>query len=1178
MKPSGGQEWARMWSGPIARRLVITVILFSSLITLVTTGLQLYLDYRRDVGSIEANFEQIRTSNLKSLSESVWVLDGFQVHTQLHGLFELPDLEYLAITTDDLVKWEVGSPEVKYEVARDFSLFREHRGQPIEIGVLTVKASLDGVYQRLIDKAMIILLSNGAKTFLVAGFMLVLFHFLVTRHLSAISAFFRCFDRILGSTPLTLDRPDISNGVRDELAEVVAAINQMRSDMARSHKHLEESEERFFLAASGVSNGIWDWIDIEKDELWWSAQQYRMLGLSENEVVPSFAYFVGLLHPDDVEGTQKAIRLHLEERVPFRIEYRVRIVDTGEYRWFLGSGQAKWDENGKPTRMAGSFQDITERKQAEEALREAHDNLEKKVEERTAELEDEIKERKQAEAALRESEERFRGYFELGLIGMAVTSLEKGWVYVNDRLCEIFGYQEDELTNLTWVEITHPDDLEADVAEFDRVLAGEIDGYAMDKRFIRKDGKVIFASISAKCVRNSDGSIDHFVAFVQDISERKEAETALRESEKKHRSLFETMAQGVVYQDASGSITSANPAAETLLGLSLDQMQGRTSIDPRWKAIHEDGSEFPGETHPGPIAQKTGEKVLGVVMGVFNPEDDEYRWINIDAIPQFSNGEDKPYQTFAMFSDITERRQAEKTLAESETRWRSVAEQSPDHIILLDRDLNIEFINYTLPGFTRERVVGTSALSYFPVEIREERAELYRRVFGSNEPASYETTYTIPDGSQRFIDSRVASRVIDNTAIGLTIHARDITERKQAEEALREAKEEAETANRAKSEFLSSMSHELRTPLNAVLGFAQVLDFTPKEPLTEGQKSSVDSILKGGNHLLELIDQVLELSKIEAGRLSLNVDHTPVRNVIDESLNLIRTKAEEKGIEVLDQTAGDDLPLLWTDGIRLTQALLNLLSNAVKYNRENGTVTLTCREMPERTLRISVSDTGTGIPAEKRGDLFKPFERLGLEAGEIEGTGIGLTITKQIIELLGGQVGYQSEEGEGSTFWLDVPMSSEQAAVERKSAETEKPTQKAEWKNDEGPIRTILYVEDNPSNMRLMETIVGLVENTRLLTAHNAELGFDLAKSEKPDLILMDINLPGMNGSEALKQLRAMPETKDIPVVAITAAAMPKEVEAGMKAGFKKYMVKPFNVLEITRTIEETLDDAENSA
>lgn len=251
------------------------------------------------------------------------------------------------------------------------------------------------------------------------------------------------------------------------------------------------------------------------------------------------------------------------------------------------------------------------------------------------------------------------------------------------------------------------------------------------------------------------------------------------------------------------------------------------------------------------------------------------------------------------------------------------------------------------------------------------------------------------------------------------------------------AKEAAETANRAKSEFLSSMSHDLRTPMNAIIGFGEMLKIESGEKLNEKQKSFVNHILSSGKHLMELIDEVLELNKIEAGKLSINFDNIQIHKVIDESLQLVRVTAEQKDVEILNQTAGEELPILWTDRTRLTQILVNLLSNAVKYNRNNGTVTLSCNETPGQMLRVSIADTGMGIPEDKQQYLFTPFDRLGRESGEVEGTGIGLTITKQLIELLGGNIGYENKKDEGCIFWIDVPMSRKQIPIQDKSGALE---------------------------------------------------------------------------------------------------------------------------------------------
>ncbi len=312
---------------------------------------------------------------------------------------------------------------------------------------------------------------------------------------------------------------------------------------------------------------------------------------------------------------------------------------------------------------------------------------------------------------------------------------------------------------------------------------------------------------------------------------------------------------------------------------------------------------------------------------------------------------------------------------------------------------------------------------------RDRLAKSYAAI--SHDPQNYDLEYRIigDDGDIRYLWEVTEPKYdTKGNLVSFSGTTQNITARKVVEFAAIQAMEKAEAANYAKSEFLSSMSHELRTPMNAIMGFAQMLQHNPKEPLTEAQNSYIDFILRGSDHLMELIKQVLELSKIEAGELPLAATHVSAREVFLNSLGMIRSRANREGVEIIDQTVGDDLPVLWVDGFRLTQVLLNLLSNAVKYNRKNGTVTLSCREMPDQMLRISIADTGDGIPSRKQKDLFKPFDRLGRESGPIEGSGIGLTIAKQIIELLGGNIGFESEEGKGSTFWVDVPISQKQNA------------------------------------------------------------------------------------------------------------------------------------------------------
>lgn len=393
-------------------------------------------------------------------------------------------------------------------------------------------------------------------------------------------------------------------------------------------------------------------------------------------------------------------------------------------------------------------------------------------------------------------------------------------------------------------------------------------------------------------------------------------------------------------------------------------------------------------------------------------------------------------------------------------------------------------------------------------------------------------------------------------------------QRKKEESALLDAKQEAETANTAKSEFLSSMSHELRTPLNAILGFGQLLGFNPKEPLSDSQQKCVDQIMSGGQHLLHLINDILDLSKIEAGQVGLSIEDISPLQVLDECLPLITSMAMVHGIDVSVPDTARDTIQVRADHTRFKQVLLNLLSNAIKYNRENGSVIVATEATPEGMLRISVTDTGDGIPKQKLSELFKPFNRLGAEGSGIEGNGIGLVISKKLVELMGGAIGVQTEVGKGTTFWIELPL------VESGHHETVE-TFKAKAAQADRPLPaisgTLLYVEDNPDNLKLMEVIVSYIEGLSMISAHTGELGIELARAKQPDMIVLDINLPGMNGFEVLNKLQSDEDTKHIPTIALTALATKKDIEKGLEAGFLHYLTKPIQIPTLMEAIKSIL-------
>ena len=386
---------------------------------------------------------------------------------------------------------------------------------------------------------------------------------------------------------------------------------------------------------------------------------------------------------------------------------------------------------------------------------------------------------------------------------------------------------------------------------------------------------------------------------------------------------------------------------------------------------------------------------------------------------------------------------------------------------------------------------------------------------------------------------------------------------------LESAKSAAEKANLAKSVFLSSMSHELRTPLNAILGFAQLLD-SDSPPATPSQKANIGQILQAGWHLLTLINEVLDLSLVESGKMSVSPEAVSLAEVLSECQALIEPQGQKRGIK-LTFPQFDSPGFVRADRTRLKQVLINLLSNAIKYNQPGGTVVVDCAtSTPERT-RISVRDTGAGLPPEKLAQLFQPFNRLGREAGGEEGTGIGLVLTKQLVELMGGVIGAESAVGAGSVLWFELRS----AVAPQLPVDGAEPAAVTQGQVRNGAtLRTLLYVEDNPANLKLVEQLIARRPDMRSLSAVNGDLGIEFARDNQPDVILMDINLPGISGFQALKILREDPVTAHIPVLAISANAMPHDIKKGLEAGFFRYITKPIKVNEFMDALDEALEFA----
>ena len=450
----------------------------------------------------------------------------------------------------------------------------------------------------------------------------------------------------------------------------------------------------------------------------------------------------------------------------------------------------------------------------------------------------------------------------------------------------------------------------------------------------------------------------------------------------------------------------------------------------------------------------------------------------------------------------------------------------------------------------------------------------------------YELTYIRKDGS-RFpaIVSVTALRDDQDSIIGYLLIGTDNTARKRVEterdlldQALQEKNTELEKANLAKSDFLSSMSHELRTPLNAILGFAQLIESGTPTP-TLPQARGVQQILQAGWHLLELINEILDLALIESGKLSLSLESVLLTEVMHECQALVALRAQERGIAVAFP-AVDMAYAVTADRVRIKQVLINLLGNAIKYNRLQGRVSVRCIEKPPGRIRISVEDTGNGLTAEKIAHLFQPFNRLGQEASTEQGTGIGLVITKRLVELMGGSMGVESTPGQGSIFWLEMGLT----AAPQSSYATPGHATPGHAKAPQPPLhspvamQTLLYVEDNPANLMLVEDLIARRADLCLLTARDGMSGIALARATVPDVILMDINLPGISGTKALQFLLEDMTTAHIPVVALSANAMPRDVAKGLDAGFFRYVTKPIKIPEFMQTLDVALKYAKTAS
>lgn len=747
---------------------------------------------------------------------------------------------------------------------------------------------------------------------------------------------------------------------------------------------------------------------------------------------------------------------------------------------------------------------------------------------------------------------------------VSVTDAQGNIKYVNDLFCRISGYTDEELIGQNHRILKsgeHGDELYRDL--WKTIASGETWHGEIANR--RKDGELYWVASTITPFLDDEGKPYQYISIRTDITEHRRREDALRESERKFRTLVANI-PGMVYRmDFAGQMEYISNST-LLCGYSREELATGAV---KWPDIVHSADRGSVSIAPAKVSGPLADPAVQQYRILHR--DGECRWVSDYRKAMFAPDGALLWVDGVVF-DITRRKLAE--IEAERYRERLQRGQLYANVGTWEWDIATRALYWSegipvLFGLP-ERMTETSYERFIRFVHPDDRAaveEAIKQCLENDTPLEVEHRIVRPDGTVRWLmEKGDVSRDEQGSPVQMFGVVLDTTEAVASRQALEQARDEAERANQAKSRFLSSMSHELRTPMNAILGFSQLMEYD--DSLSGLHKDSVHEIHKAGEHLLELIDEVLDLAKVESGRMHLSLEPVEVLPVVEECFSLVRTQAEKRELSISQSVPAGSYVM--ADRIRLKQAMLNLLSNAIKYNRAGGSVSLTLQECDGDATRVVVCDTGKGIPGDQLRHIFDPFNRLDAERSEVPGTGIGLSLTRRIVGLMGGQVGVDSTPGVGSDFWIELPKAQSDTLEARPGAE---PMPGADLLEEGSGIarQLILYIEDNPANLKLVEQVMRRQPSRALLSAHTPELGIDLMMQHKPDLILLDINLPGMDGYEVLEWIRGKEDFRETPVVAVTANAMPHDVQRGMTAGFDDYLGKPLDLKHFLEVLERHL-------
>ena len=957
------------------------------------------------------------------------------------------------------------------------------------------------------------------------------------------------------------------------------------SDRKLTEQALEKNKERLRRGQVFANIGTWDW-DIQTGDLFWSERIAPLFGYPDGELETSYENFIGAIHPDDRQMVSDAVTACIEQDIAYDIEHRVLWPD-GTIHWLHERGAVTRDADGQPQHMLGVVQDI-------------HNH-------------------KEAESKLKHSEERFAFAVEGAGDGIWDWDMRSNDMQFSRLYMKMLGYAENELPQHvdTWVGSVHPDDLARVQQNLQEYLEGQTSIYYVELRLRCKDGSYKWILCRGQVVdRDEDKNPIRMIGIHSDITEQKLAHVELNRFK---TTLDMTKDCVFMFEPASLKFFYVNQGAIEQFGYGEAELMNMTAVD-----IKPDFDEAQFRQFINPLIK--GETDL-LTFDTIHQHKNGLK-IPVEISLQHIEPEGESARFVSIVRNISDRKIMQEQM-EQQTKLLDMLHRSTTDFVekgnfkvimnnMLDTLLELTESEYGFIGevFYEDGAPYLKTHSITNIAWNTETQALYdeferkgfefrnlNTLFGHvmtsrksvvcNDPATDPRSAGLPEGHPAMhcflgvpifygkemvgmygianrkngYDKNIRDflRTFDTT-YGVMIHSQRMTEMEISNrKELVHAKEIAERASKAKSEFLSNMSHELRTPMNAILGFGQLLEFDKSMPKV--QQDNVQEILTAGHHLLNLINEVLDLAKVESGHIELSLEPVDVHQVVEECFTLVETLAKKHNIRISHSVLKG--VAVRADHTRFKQVLINLLSNAIKYNHEGGNVKLETLhdDYDKDRLKILVIDTGIGIPDASLADLFQPFNRLDAENSNVEGTGIGLTITRRIVEMMGGMIYVQSEVGVGSTFTIELPLESlaehddiETVGDDMTSSQTQLKIQ-----------HTILYIEDNPANLNLVAQIMGRRKHVHLLTAHTPEIGIKLARERLPELILLDINMPNINGYEVMEIFKADASLKNIPVIAVTANAMSRDIERGKAAGFSDYITKPIDVTKFLNIMDNYL-------